>query len=44
LILNETLKNNPNIKVRRLGVKLSDLKDHKGQNTMLEFLNNNINK
>jgi DNA polymerase IV (archaeal DinB-like DNA polymerase) len=41
LILNETLNNNPNLKVRRLGVKVSDLKDNEGQNTMLNFLGNN---
>jgi DNA polymerase IV (DinB-like DNA polymerase) len=41
-ILNETLNNYPNIKVRRLGIKLSDLKDNEGQNTMLNFINNNI--
>ncbi len=40
-ILNETLNNYPNIKVRRLGIKLSDLKDNEGQNTMLNFINNN---
>ncbi len=40
-ILNVTLNNCPNIKVRRLGIKLSDLKDNEGQNTMLNFINNN---
>ena len=40
-ILNVTLNNYPNIKVRRLGIKLSDLKDNEGQNTMLNFINNN---
>jgi DNA polymerase IV (archaeal DinB-like DNA polymerase) len=44
LILNETLNYNPNLKVRRLGIKLSELKDNKGQNTMLNFFNDNINK
>jgi DNA polymerase IV (archaeal DinB-like DNA polymerase) len=44
LILNETLNYNPNLKVRRLGIKLSDLKDNKGQNTMLNFFNDSINK
>jgi DNA polymerase IV (DinB-like DNA polymerase) len=42
-ILNVTLNNCPNIKVRRLGIKLSDLKDNEGQNTMLNFINNNNN-
>ena len=42
-ILNVTLNNYPNIKVRRLGIKLSDLKDNEGQNTMLNFINNNNN-
>ena len=42
-ILNVTLNNYPNIKVRRLGIKLSDLKDKEGQNTMLDFINNNNN-
>ena len=44
LILNETLNDNPNLKVRRLGIKLSELKDNKGQNTMLNFFNDNISK
>jgi DNA polymerase IV (archaeal DinB-like DNA polymerase) len=44
LILNETLNVNPNLKIRRLGIKLSELKDNKGQNTMLNFFNNNIYK
>ena len=44
LILNETLNYNPNLKVRRLGIKLSELKDNKGQDTMLNFFNDNINK
>jgi DNA polymerase IV (DinB-like DNA polymerase) len=43
LILNETLNNNPNLKVRRLGIKLSELKDNEGQNTLFNFLNNNNN-
>jgi DNA polymerase IV (archaeal DinB-like DNA polymerase) len=43
LILNETLNNNPNLKIRRLGVKVFDLKDNEGQNTMLNFLGNNNN-
>jgi len=38
-ILNETLNNYPNIKVRRLGIKVSDLKDNEGQNSMLNFIN-----
>ena len=41
-ILNDTLNNYPNIKVRRLGVRVSDLKDNKGQNSILNFINNNI--
>jgi DNA polymerase IV (archaeal DinB-like DNA polymerase) len=41
-ILNVTLNNYPNIKVRRLGIKLSDLKDNEGQNTMLNFINDNV--
>jgi DNA polymerase IV (archaeal DinB-like DNA polymerase) len=41
-ILNDTLNNFPNIKVRRLGIKVSDLKDNEGQNSMLNFINNNI--
>ena len=44
LILNETLNDNPNLKIRRLGIKLSELKDNQGQNTMLNFLNNNTHK
>ena len=44
LILNETLNYNPNLKVRRLGIKLSELKDNKGQDTILNFFNDNINK
>lgn len=45
LILNETLNINPNLKIRRLGIKLSELKDNEGQNTLLNFFNiNNINK
>ena len=39
LILNETMDNNDReIKVRRLGVKVSDLKDNLGQNTMSDFI------
>ena len=39
LILNETMDNNDReIKVRRLGVKVSDLKDNSGQNTMSDFI------
>lgn len=41
-ILNDTLNNYPNIKVRRLGIRVSDLKDNKGQNSILNFINNNI--
>lgn len=44
LVLNETLNDNPNLKVRRLGVKISDLKANEGQNTMLNFLNNSTYK
>ena len=44
LVLNETLNDNPNLKVRRLGVKISDLKANEGQNTMLNFLNNSTIK
>ena len=41
-ILNDTLNKYPNIKVRRLGIKVSDLKDNEAQNSMLNFINNNI--
>jgi len=44
LILNETLNDKPNLKVRRLGIKISDLKANEGQNTMLNFLNNSTYK
>lgn len=39
LILNETMNNNDReIKVRRLGLKVLDLKDNSGQNTMFDFI------
>jgi len=39
LLLNETMDNNDReIKVRRLGVKVSNLKDNSGQNTMSDFI------
>jgi len=44
LILSETLNDKPNLKVRRLGIKISDLKTNEGQNTMLNFLNNSTYK
>jgi len=44
LILNETLNDKPNLKVIRLGIKISDLKANEGQNTMLNFLNNSTYK
>ena len=44
LILNETLNDKPNLKVRRLGIKIADLKAKEGQNTMLNFLNNSTYK
>jgi DNA polymerase IV (DinB-like DNA polymerase) len=44
LLLRETLNDNPNVKIRRLGVKISDLKGNEGQNTMIDFLDNNISK
>jgi hypothetical protein len=38
LILNETMNNNDReIKVRRFGVKVLDLKDNSGQNTIFDF-------
>jgi DNA polymerase IV (DinB-like DNA polymerase) len=47
LILNEALNkgndddNNKQIKIRRLGVKVSDLKDNSGQNTIFDFIKHN---
>ncbi len=37
-ILDETMKEAGPVKVRRLGVKLSDLQSSEGQNTMLDFM------
>ena len=39
LILNEIMdNNNQSIKVRRLGIKVSDLRDNSGQNTIFDFI------
>jgi DNA polymerase IV (DinB-like DNA polymerase) len=43
-ILNQTINNDRDIKVRRLGIKLSDLKYNEGQNTMLKYINNHFDK
>jgi DNA polymerase IV (DinB-like DNA polymerase) len=37
-ILDETMKEVGNVKVRRLGVRLSDLQSSEGQNSMLDFM------
>jgi len=38
-ILEDAMKDAGPIRVRRLGIRLSDLKSRKGQNTMLDFIN-----